>query len=463
MVGKTGRKEERKRERETEGKRARKRQGLVVLGSGEENPRVLFGDADQESESRMSKNALRTGRRQVVEIYFYILVSIWLKVSFSLEDKDYLARLKYDKIAVIAREKRAATEFSSSSSDYYDISEDADNTYEASNDSEDTPPEDPNQCKDYSPLQCDPAHPYRTFDGTCNNLDHPTWGSANECYLRFQKAFYDGYGGVRKSVTGDPLPEPRNLTVNIFRDAKHRSRRTSFLLTIFGQAVAHDLGNIVILDDKAECCSPGNENNPGCLPIRLSPDDPDFSRYNVTCRNFQTSKDCHLCDTANKEPMSDVTSFLDASIAYGNSDEKANSIRRNDGTGKLISNETDVGELLPNGKDPHDPFCPKVQESLCFYAGNRDYTGMWVRLGSTDLMAGKFMFLRSNQGGRLDGNESVADSFRSDLVGFKSWSARILGAFYSFFVCQKNPPLPGSSPATRGQSHPSLSPSFKAK
>ncbi|GFW56305.1 uncharacterized protein TNCV_1878251 [Trichonephila clavipes] len=61
------RKGERKREREKEGKRARKRQGLVVLGSGEENPRVLLGDADQESEMRMSKNALRTGRRQAVE------------------------------------------------------------------------------------------------------------------------------------------------------------------------------------------------------------------------------------------------------------------------------------------------------------------------------------------------------------------------------------------------------------
>ncbi|GFX95925.1 hypothetical protein TNCV_2085051 [Trichonephila clavipes] len=95
--------------------------------------------------------------------------------------------------------------------------------------------------------------------------------------------------------------------------------------------------------------------------------------------------------------------------------------------------------------------------------GNRDYTGMWVRLGSTDLMAGKVMFLRSNQGGRFDGNESVADSFRSDLVNFKSSCTTILGAFYSFFVCQKKPPLSGSSPATRGQSHPSLSPSFKAK
>ncbi|GFW18567.1 uncharacterized protein TNCV_1222281 [Trichonephila clavipes] len=58
----------RKREREKEEKRARKRQGLVVLGSGEENPRVLFGDADQESETRMSKNALGTGRKQAVEL-----------------------------------------------------------------------------------------------------------------------------------------------------------------------------------------------------------------------------------------------------------------------------------------------------------------------------------------------------------------------------------------------------------
>ncbi|GFT32532.1 uncharacterized protein TNCV_184291 [Trichonephila clavipes] len=39
----------------------------VLKGGGEENPRVLFGDADQESETQMSENALRTGRRQAVE------------------------------------------------------------------------------------------------------------------------------------------------------------------------------------------------------------------------------------------------------------------------------------------------------------------------------------------------------------------------------------------------------------
>ncbi|GFX89665.1 hypothetical protein TNCV_3710971 [Trichonephila clavipes] len=96
------------------------------------------------------------------------------------------------------------------------------------------------------------------------------------------------------------------------------------------------------------------------------------------------------------------------------------------------------------------------------FDGNRDYTGMWVRLGSTDLMAGKIMFLRSNQGGRFDGNESVADSFRSDLVNFKA-RARQFSALLLLLRLPEKPPLSGSSPVTRGQSHPSLAPSFKAK
>ncbi|GFT78252.1 hypothetical protein TNCV_4336111 [Trichonephila clavipes] len=64
----TRRPEKKKSEREKEEKSARIREGLIVGGRGEENPRVLLGDTDQESETRMRKNALRTGRRQAVEI-----------------------------------------------------------------------------------------------------------------------------------------------------------------------------------------------------------------------------------------------------------------------------------------------------------------------------------------------------------------------------------------------------------
>ncbi|GFT60889.1 hypothetical protein TNCV_3616101 [Trichonephila clavipes] len=62
---------ERRKEEMTRKERSRKKgqesPGERTDGEREENPRVLLGDADQESETRMSKNALRTGRRQAVE------------------------------------------------------------------------------------------------------------------------------------------------------------------------------------------------------------------------------------------------------------------------------------------------------------------------------------------------------------------------------------------------------------
>ncbi|GFS67632.1 hypothetical protein TNCV_4363271 [Trichonephila clavipes] len=58
---------QRRKENEKKEKKELKREGLVVLGSGEENLRVLFRDADQESKTRMRTNALRTRPRQAVE------------------------------------------------------------------------------------------------------------------------------------------------------------------------------------------------------------------------------------------------------------------------------------------------------------------------------------------------------------------------------------------------------------
>ncbi|GFX02374.1 hypothetical protein TNCV_2285411 [Trichonephila clavipes] len=66
-AGKPEEKKEKGRRTRKREERSSKRQGLVVLGSGEENPRVLFCDADQESKTRMRNNALRTGPRQAVE------------------------------------------------------------------------------------------------------------------------------------------------------------------------------------------------------------------------------------------------------------------------------------------------------------------------------------------------------------------------------------------------------------
>ncbi|GFT11566.1 hypothetical protein TNCV_2523791 [Trichonephila clavipes] len=46
--------------------------------------------------------------------------------------------------------------------------------------------------------------------------------------------------------------------------------------------------------------------------------------------------------------------------------------------------------------------------------------------------------VESKQGGRFDSNESASDSFPSGAVGFKSWSARILEAFFPLTSARKN-------------------------
>ncbi|GFX68465.1 integrase catalytic domain-containing protein [Trichonephila clavipes] len=117
----------------------------------------------------------------------------------------------------------------------------------------------------------------------------------------------------------------------------------------------------------------------------------------------------------------------------------------------LQPDETEVKGIVPSPRfanlkegrsDGRSPV-PKVAIAVFIFAlftGNGFLRNVGAS-GSMDLMAGKVMFLRSNQGGRLDGNESIAVSFRSDLVGFKSWSGRISGFFTPSYVCQKNPPV----------------------
>ncbi|GFT59385.1 hypothetical protein TNCV_1183511 [Trichonephila clavipes] len=87
---------------------------------------------------------------------------------------------------------------------------------------------------------------------------------------------------------------------------------------------------------------------------------------------------------------------------------------------------------------------------------------MWVRLGSTGPYGWQGCVLartvESNQGGRFDGNKSVADSFRSVAVNFKTHVHAIFGAFLPF-VCQKTLPVlkANSLPGVTPSSTPSLS------
>ena len=93
-------------------------------------------------------------------------------------------------------------------------------------------------------VKCDPRDNFRSFDGTCNNLKQPLLGSAQTPHKRLLRPAYDdGVSRPRsKSVSGNPLPNPRRLSINLSSDPFNTQELIwTHLWVIFGQFLTHDI------------------------------------------------------------------------------------------------------------------------------------------------------------------------------------------------------------------------------
>ena len=81
---------------------------------------------------------------------------------------------------------------------------------------------------------CNTAYKYQSFDGTCNNLQNPTYGSSNTPYTRFLTPSYaDGVNSPRSlSVSGSALPNPRLISTTIFNDQLLSEAMWNHLFTV---------------------------------------------------------------------------------------------------------------------------------------------------------------------------------------------------------------------------------------
>ncbi|XP_035787997.1 peroxidase-like isoform X2 [Anopheles albimanus] len=173
--------------------------------------------------------------------------------------------------------------------------------------------------------QCVASEPYRSFDGSCNNLQNPTWGSTNTKFNRLIPARYnDGISSPRLAQDGSELPNPRLLSVEVFGEGQQNSPQFTLANMQFGQIVAHDMALTRGVRDPVTCCANGRlQPNPGarCFAIRVAEDDPVFSERNIECLNMiRTTTTCDLAPTncTQAEQINSVTSFLDLSLVYGN-------------------------------------------------------------------------------------------------------------------------------------------------
>jgi peroxidase len=142
---------------------------------------------------------------------------------------------------------------------------------------------------------------YRTFDGTCNNLNNPLKGAANTPLKRLLNADYqNGFSTPRgwnksQSYNGYMLPNARDIsnhiisTKNITNDLKY-----SLMLMQWGQFVDHDMGHTVMAASlnrfsNGIACRDSCTNEQPCFPIEVFHNDTLRTHLPNKCMEFVRS------------------------------------------------------------------------------------------------------------------------------------------------------------------------------
>ncbi|XP_060571413.1 peroxidase-like protein [Ruditapes philippinarum] len=168
-------------------------------------------------------------------------------------------------------------------------------------------------------LECSEEAIYRTMDGSCNNVEHPSWGMSNRVQSRLLNSQYnDGKDEPKSKGCSGTLPSAREIS-NIVHAAGETSdidmKRSQFIMT-FGQFLAHDMDRTPVIKDETgknlDCCGV-NKNDKECHPISIPADDKRFSPR--TCMPFSRSVGQHDCNGV-RQQLNMQSSYLDLSMSY---------------------------------------------------------------------------------------------------------------------------------------------------
>ncbi|XP_049950718.1 uncharacterized protein LOC126457994 [Schistocerca serialis cubense] len=226
---------------------------------------------------------------------------------------------------------------------------------------------------------CDPAYPYRSITGRCNNLRNPNLGKSTSTFARLLPAAYENAIARPRlsSVSGGPLPSPRLISTTIHVDISNLHNRYSLMLMQFAQFLDHDLtftpvhrGFFTSIPDCRSCNSP-NTVHPECMPIPIPRHDHFYPQVNQTtgepvCLPFMRSLpgQQHL---GPRDQINQNSAFLDASQIYGEHTCLARQLRSFGGRLNVTQHPVQGKDLLPNS--PVHPEC-KAPSGYCFIAGD---------------------------------------------------------------------------------------------
>jgi peroxidase len=237
---------------------------------------------------------------------------------------------------------------------------------------------------------CYPNRRYRTYDGSCNNLEKTWWGMANKPYKRLLNNKYDDglcEPRTKSAIPGKNLPGARLLSMNIYQP-NHIDATASVLLEFFGQFITHELSALAISKN-----AKGEEIVCGCnfksvtvcqacfnIPV---PSNDFFNRNCIPFTRAASSATVFKCASTVREQFNKLSSWIDGGAIYGSSKQIADGLRTFQ-DGQLLTAKDPHGFTILPYKDGKTSSCPKE----CFKTGetraeeNAFLTGfhtLWLR------------------------------------------------------------------------------------
>ena len=225
-------------------------------------------------------------------------------------------------------------------------------------------------------MRCNPNAPFRTIDGSCNNLRNPSYGAANTTFNRLLHADYGNcISTLRRARNGRKLPNARDVSRFAHGSNMDRTNPNSTILThmamVFAQFMDHDL---TLAQGQGINCEPPTRN-PECINIRIPIGDAIFRNREVDFIELERdapSKSTSFCKLATREHTNTLTAYIDASNVYGSIEEVADSLRAPNGLLRVM--EHPDGErfmdLQPARTETPESFCPSLDPNRpCFLAG----------------------------------------------------------------------------------------------
>ncbi|CAJ0958538.1 unnamed protein product, partial [Mesorhabditis belari] len=159
---------------------------------------------------------------------------------------------------------------------------------------------------------------FRSFDGTCNNLQRTLEGSAYTTYSRLLTAQYDD-GVQAPNMQG--RPSARSLVTFLLSNRAVIPLKANSLVMSFGQFLSHDITKNAL---QGQCAC--GDNSAQCLNIPIPGTDP--RSRSVSCINFKRAIPACASQLGSiRQQINENTAFIDASTVYHSNARNAEGAR----------------------------------------------------------------------------------------------------------------------------------------